>query len=426
MAILSHISVEALIHRCLGSCGLQDPKAHGHTSPRKPLNPSVVAFEKYIQNNSEIVKLCHSMFIETKHLVDAKRAHASYLVINDIPTLIGLLDFLLTHTPRWAEAESPSETITWSPFHHLLLIFLETPSGERLFLRNEVNRHLKAILHEWTSFLDTPDSRAALNSQTGWLSPGAISQLEHAANTPTGHRRPFTEIFECPDETDGEFLGFASWNTFVTRRFNPTIRPLPSPQDLPRDCAPVLNPCESTPWQISRQCQLRDRFWLKSQPYSIRDMLDNDARAESFANGTVYQGSLSTLDYHRWHAPVDGTVRGVRWVEGAYFTRPDEKNGVALDGMHSFLMTVAARLVIFIEAADPRIGLIAFVGVGLCDTDIQEGDYLEGGQDIGTFRLGKVTYCLIFCEHVNLQFVSLVDGERKGSNIPVRSLLAWC
>lgn len=53
-----------------------------------------------------------------------------------------------------------------------------------------------------------------------------------------------------------------------------------------------------------------DKLWLiKSQPYWLNDMFADDPGFTSeFVHGTVYQGYLSALSYHRWHNPVDGKI----------------------------------------------------------------------------------------------------------------------
>lgn len=62
-----------------------------------------------------------------------------------------------------------------------------------------------------------------------------------------------------------------------------------------------------------------DSFWLKRQPYSLRQML-NGHYVKEFVRGTVYQAFLSPENYHRWHSPVSGTVKKLDQVAGAYYS----------------------------------------------------------------------------------------------------------
>lgn len=48
-------------------------------------------------------------------------------------------------------------------------------------------------------------------------------------------------------------------------------------------------------------------------------MLNNSDYYHRFIDGTVYQAYLSALAYHRWHAPISGTVVKIEHIEGTYF-----------------------------------------------------------------------------------------------------------
>ena len=119
---------------------------------------------------------------------------------------------------------------------------------------------------------------------------------------------------------------------------------------------------------------LRDKFWIKSQPYSVSDMLAHDPLAAQFAGATVYQAFLSALSYHRWHAPVSGTVKRAFVADGTYFSEPLFENGDAggkgaeweidtkgITMAQGYLTALATRAVIFIEADNKDIGLMAFM-----------------------------------------------------------------
>src|SRR5205807_4422424 len=121
--------------------------------------------------------------------------------------------------------------------------------------------------------------------------------------------------------------------------------------------------CESTPYNIKTGVQRQDRFWIKSQPYSLEDMLAGDEAADQFVGGTVYQAFLSATNYHRWHSPVAGRIVRAFVQPGTYYSEADSEGKEAVEPMNSqsYLVHVAARAIILIEADDPVIGLMAFV-----------------------------------------------------------------
>ena len=182
-----------------------------------------------------------------------------------------------------------------------------TPAGFAAFRDPRINATLQKILSAWCEFLSSSDSLYVLNdSPSGWKSAAAqravgMKQYEH--------------------DPDDEYWGFASWNDFFTRRFKDGERPVASPDDD----RVIVSACESTPYGISTDVRRQDRFWIKSQPYSLQDMLANDDSVDQFVGGTVYQAFLSATNYHRWHSPVSGTILRAFVPEGHLHSEADSE-----------------------------------------------------------------------------------------------------
>lgn len=254
-------------------------------------------------------------------------------------------------------------------------------------------------------------------SPSGWKSPEArrvvgIEQFEH--------------------DPQQEHWGFTSWNDFFTRRFKDGQRPVAAPDDD----KVIVSACESTPYRIPKNVQLRDRFWLKGQPYSLTDMLANDEAASQLAGGTVYQAFLSATNYHRWHSPVAGTILPAFVVSGTYFSEADSEGAAASEPTNSqaYIAQVAARAVILIEADDPAIGLVAFVPVGMVEVSscvigpsIVPGARVAKGDELGYFQFGGSTHCLVFGPGVITEFSLAALPEPDNAKAPlvlVRSKIA--
>ena len=218
---------------------------------------------------------------------------------------------------------------------------------------------------------------------------------------------------------------------FFTRKVREDARPVASPDD---DNV-VANACESKVYNVSRNVQLRSKFWIKSQPYSVLDMLAKDPLASKFAGGTIYQAFLSALSYHRWHVPVSGTIKRAFVEDGTYFSEPlfestsGDKGGIDAKGIsvaQGYLTALATRAIVFIEADNPAIGLMAFIGVGMdevstCEITVKEGQHVKKGDELGMFHFGGSSHCLLFREGVK------IDGfpePGRQENVPVRSQLA--
>lgn len=306
-----------------------------------------------------------------------------------------------------------------------------TPSGYAAFLDPEVNAHLKKILNHWGKFLSSPKSAEVLHdSKGGWFGKTGIDDIMTVANGPLQTNHNFEEFFHC--DPSKKYHGYTSWDDYFTRQFREEVRPIASPDD---DNV-IANCCESKVFNVSHNVKLRDHFWIKSQPYSVRDMLANDPMAEDFAGGTVYQAFLSALSYHRWHAPVSGTIKKAFVQDGTYFSEPlfeglgdptvSEINPDGISVGQGYLTALATRAVIFIEADNPAIGLMAFIGVGMdevstCEITVTEGQHVTKGQQTGMFHFGGSSHVLLFRKHVKVE--GFPQPGRK-ENVPVRSQVA--
>jgi phosphatidylserine decarboxylase len=200
----------------------------------------------------------------------------------------------------------------------------------------------------------------------------------------------------------------------------------------------ITNACESEVYNLVRNAKLHDKFWIKTQPYSVLDMLAYDELASQFAGATVYQAFLSALSYHRWHTPVSGKVVRAFVQDGTYFSEPlvggpgdhhDEVIDIYPNDMtvaQGYLAALATRAVIFIEADNPDIGLMAFIGVGMdevstCEITVKEGQHIKKGDETGMFHFGGSTHCLLFRRGVKVDGFPEVGRQE---NVPVRGKLA--
>ena len=291
---------------------------------------------------------------------------------------------------------------------------------------------VKKVLNAWAEFLSSPASAYVLSSdKIGWLSDHSTQDLALTANVgQTAYS--FDKFFQC--DPSMEHHGYGSWDDFFTRHFREEVRPIASPDDD----SVIANACESKPYKVSRNIAQRDRFWVKGQPYSLMDMLAMDPLHEHFIGGTIYQAFLSALSYHRWHSPVSGMIKKIRIVEGTYFSEPlfeglsdpSKNSGINQDGEKSgqgYLTATATRAIIYIEADNPDLGLVCFMGIGMtevstCDTTVQEGQHVQKGDEIGMFHYGGSTHCVIFRKGVELE--GFPDTQNAQHNVPVRSKLA--
>ena len=138
-------------------------------------------------------------------------------------------------------------------------------------------------------------------------------------------------------------------------------------------------------------------------------MMNNNPLAHQFEGGDVYQAFLCAFDYHRWHSPVSGTIRSTEIVNGTYYS---ETLSVGMDVggpdlSQGYIAHVATRAILFIEADDPKIGMICVVPIGMAeissciiDPKIKPGYKVQKGEELGYFQFGGSTHCVVFRPNV--------------------------
>ena len=376
------------------------------------LLPVVADFMELIESDPEIYMYFHQMFDQVPREAKFRNDPTGKPSVKNYHHMLQLINHILTRAPEFNKTG-----LVGFPINAILNWPMGTQAGTAVFLNDKVNYQLKKILNEWAVFLGSEDSRYVLNDnpQTGWFGKDAQNAM------PT-----FVDDFICDSKLP--FYGFTSWDDFFTRQFRKGRRPVESPEND----AIIANSCESAPYRIAKDVKLRDKFWIKSQPYSLEHMMNNDPLVSEFVGGTIYQAFLSALSYHRWHSPVSGKIVKTKLIDGSYYAEAiiEGFDPAGPNESQAYITEVATRALVFIEADNPDIGLMCVMYVGMaevstCDVTVYEGQHIEKGDQLGMFHFGGSTHCLIFRPEVNLEFD--LHGQTPGlnsENIPVRSKIA--
>lgn len=375
-----------------------------------PLLPVVEDLKTLIETDAKAYMYFTQMFDQV-----AKRRTKSpsgMPQVRDYQHMLRLFNVIMTHAPEFDETG-----LVGFPFNAILDWSMDTVGGWAGFLDEKVNRCLRAMLNEWAVFLQSPESTAPLNDdpKSGWFGANARKAMPR-----------FVDEFRC--DPSRPHYGFKSWDDFFTRRFRDGVRPVAEPDND----AVIVNACESAPYRLARDVQLRDKYWIKAQPYALQFMMGGDPLTTHFVGGTIYQAFLSAESYHRWHSPVSGRIVKTRIIEGTYYseTLAEGADTAGPNDSQGYIAEVATRGLIFIEADNPDIGLMCFMAVGMaevstCDIRVYQGQHVRKGDETGMFHFGGSTHCLFFQPQVTLDFD--LHGQTPGlasSNIPINARIA--
>lgn len=328
-------------------------------------------------------------------------------VVSDVTELLRALELLSTRAPEY---NADPKRANFFPASTLFVHMMETPAGQVLCRNQAFNDGLRAILKSWCVHLDSPESRTVLHTgENGWLCESSFE-------------RQNLDEYLISDPSD-PYWGFQSFNDFFHRQIKPEKRPIARPNDP----GVIVSPSDGTLYKVAQEVTGLDRFWIKSQPYSLYHMLNGDALAERFEGGTVFQSFLDGRNYHRFWSPIAGTVRKIETVEGLMFSGVDSISGDTTAGTYSqaYMSCVNTRTLIFVESDEPGIGMVCLIAVGISEvssisTCVEAGRRIEKGDELGYFSYGGSSVCLIFQPGAIREFT--IDTSRTGTTVGTRGL----
>jgi phosphatidylserine decarboxylase len=215
--------------------------------------------------------------------------------------------------------------------------------------------------------------------------------------------------------------GFNNFNAFFSRHIKPGKRPIgaktlpyenattglaPNPREdrneIHKNMADdnvITVPADSVyrgTWKISETDTITVS---KVNTHSIEALLKHTKYADRFRNGIFTHSYLTVLTYHRYHTPVRGTLLEKRVLSGDVFanvTRDEQGHLGASDGTDYQFSQERGLLVI-----DSPVGLVACLPIGMdvissCNFSVDEGDYLNKGDEFGNFLFGGSDMIMLF------------------------------
>jgi phosphatidylserine decarboxylase len=222
---------------------------------------------------------------------------------------------------------------------------------------------------------------------------------EYDAPESKAHIEPFIQSFNLQstlvEMVKPDPSSYATFNEFFAREIQESARPIDEPDDdfvssSPADCRLTAFPT----------VDMATKYWIKGFGFALPKLLGDETLARRFDGGAIVIARLAPQDYHRWHAPVAGTVEGIRDIPGAYYTvNPQAINesgtlDVFCENKRSVMVLKRAATgspIAIIAVGAMLVGSIKYVG------GVERiGSEVRRGQCLGAFYYGGSTVIVLY------------------------------
>lgn len=242
-------------------------------------------------------------------------------------------------------------------------------------------------------------------------------QIGAAYDAPSSkaHIGGFVAAFQLTDSlkdlVEPDLSKYADFNEFFAREIKPSARPVAEPDNQqvvssPADCRLMVFPITD---QVTK-------YWIKGYGFTIAKLLHDDVLARDLDGGPIAIARLAPQDYHRWHSPVDGTIRSITEIPGTYYTvnpqavtQPGTLNVFCENRRSVMVVTLKQRSipVVIVAVGAMLVGSIKY------NPGIAAGAEIKRGQCLGAFQYGGSTVILLFPLGEMLMDTDLVANSMK-------------
>lgn len=139
--------------------------------------------------------------------------------------------------------------------------------------------------------------------------------------------------------------------------------------------------------------------WVKGRRWGLDELVRAKLPAGRQMGVGIFR--LRPVDYHRFHSPVDGTVRSVTFVRGSYLSVDPAVVRSTRDPL-----TENARRVYVIDTAYGPVYFVAVgaAGVGAVRSSVRAGDAVSRGDELGYFEFGGSTVVVLLPPRAGLEW----------------------
>ncbi|MBT3879175.1 MAG: phosphatidylserine decarboxylase [Candidatus Scalindua sp.] len=298
--------------------------------------------------------------------------------------------------------EESGEAFNKEVFFQLVKFYwlLDQPTGRELQNKEDLTRKgtgndftdwMVHFANDWGHFLNTPESIDD-NTLQSFIDDPDFKMFQYLIPP-----EAYTPRDKHSKDKPNSPSGWQTFNQFFAREINPGLRPVAGMFD---DNI-IISPADSTfkaKFHIGSDSVVKIKHTHK---YHVEKLLADSPHRGRFSNGLFYHAFLGPNDYHRFRAPVRGTVLESRAIQEKVFLNVvikadgtfDAPDGAG-DG-YEFSQTRGLLML------DSPIGLVAVIPIGMAQVSSVNmtavvGSYLNKGDEFGYFLFGGSDIIVLF------------------------------
>ncbi|MDR1012630.1 MAG: archaetidylserine decarboxylase [Coxiellaceae bacterium] len=115
------------------------------------------------------------------------------------------------------------------------------------------------------------------------------------------------------DALETNYLNYPTFNDFFTRALKPDARPIINKHNI------IISPVDGVVWQIGK-IDKNQLVYAKGRIFSLEQLLADSKEAFSFHHSNFVVLYLAPHNYHRFHMPLTGKLRSMRYIPGKLFS----------------------------------------------------------------------------------------------------------
>ncbi|MCJ1329640.1 hypothetical protein MMC10_006320 [Thelotrema lepadinum] len=282
--------------------------------------------------------------------------------------------------------------------HHLGNFVLDRTTGNKTW--ESMSIYVRLGMH--LLYYGSEQEKLLHSSRTVMLLKEQSEKMGREYDDPASraHIKPFMQGFgleaSMKDMVQEDPEKYATFNEFFAREIKASARPVAEEGDervasSPADCRLTAFPTVDA----------ATRFWVKGFGFGVLKLVGGDeGLAAELEGGAMVIARLAPQDYHRWHAPVSGTVEGTREIPGAYYTvNPQAINEEGT--MDVFCENRRSVMTIKRDGSERRVVVVAVGAMLVGSIRYKEGVAVTGrhvkrGECLGAFYYGGSTVIVLF------------------------------